>query len=622
MSGALKASFTLTLEDKLSSGLKEIKSALQDLRDVGKDLTLGKLDGGRAVESIRTVTREVKALTGSFDMLQATASRAWNGIKNASRPVMNWGAKTFGPQSRLGVFAAAAAGYSVVEPIRSYAAFQNIALHSAITKGLSGPAATAEANRLMRLFQTDALATGQSSTSIGQAYQDLIQTGMSSELAEKLLPIHSRAATAYNISPEALGHAVFALSDSFKIGEGDMGGALASMALASKEGRFKVEDFSRFLPSIGANMAKLGMTGRGSADLAFAALETVMKNSADPGSGAANFTDFLNYLTSPHAARSFALDSRGMAPETRAILNQYGIRGINMPKLLENARKLNIDPISAVIGTLQAKVKNLPPEVLAEVLGAFFTNQQSRDAALAMLLHAPDLVNMRGHLAGADSNMLGRDFDTGFNAPQVQLQVMHENLDQLENRLGQGFSPLIGPLNTALEGVLSGIKALDDHLPGLGDAVISVTGALLAAAAAIGAIGFVAPAFKAGGALLGGVVGGGARLLGGLAAANPLGALAIGTGLVLKLGSDAETPENRKALDQLAKERQSLEGGPQGQTYDGFNVDGTPKSSPAPAEPAKAELTIRTEPGTTATVNSASPGLKVTINPGQSVNKP
>ena len=245
---------------------------------------------------------------------------------------------------------------------------------------------------------------------------------------ERLLPIHSRVATAYNISPEVLSPATAALNQSFKVSDADMGGALAAMATATKEGRFKIEDFARFLPSIGGNMAKLGMTGRSSADLAFAALETVMKNSADPGSGATNFTDFMNYLTSPMASRSFALESRGMAGPTKRLLEQYHITGIDMPQLLAHAREQGVDPVTAVLGTLQKKLAGLPPDVMAELLGAFFHNQQARDAALALLQHPGELLGMQKQLGGVGAGTLDRDFQSRMAGSKVQMQLFDEQL--------------------------------------------------------------------------------------------------------------------------------------------------------------------------------------------------
>lgn len=622
MTAAMKAAFTLTLEDKLSSGMKTIQDQLDRLRDKGAQLTLGKLE--RADDVLRAVGRQVENLTNELQRTERAADNTWRKLKGiASTSFQNLKAgwqNTWGPQGRvggqIGVIGGIVSGVSLLKPVQSYADFQNVALHSAITKGLSGRAATDETNRLMGVFKRDALEAGQTSLAVAQAYQDLIQTGINPAQAEKLLPTHSRAATAYNITPEALGHAVFALSDSFKIDEHAMPGALAAMALASKEGRFKVEDFSMFLPSIGGNMAKLGMTGRESADRAFAALETVMKYSATPGTGFADYTSFLNDIVAPHSARMFALHNRGMAPETKEMLNKYHIKGVNLPALLEDARNKGIDPITAVLRTLDKITSGLPADVKGEVLGAFFGNSESRNAAMAMLDHLKEMEAQRAGLGKADAGMLNRDFTTAHNAPITMLRTGEEAGTQLERRAGEGFEPVVRKLTEGLEGVVHGIERVDTLVPHFADAVFSVTAGLLALATTLGTLGFIAPAVSAGWGLLGA----GASAAGGASLLIP-GAAAV----ALKIGSDAETPENRAALDQLAKERRSLAGGPNGATFDGYGPDGQPVAAAPPAEPPKGELNIivKTDPGTSATVDGWSEGMTIrSPNPGVTVNRP
>ena len=73
-------------------------------------------------------------------------------------------------------------------------------------------------------------------------------------------------------------------------------------------------------------------------------------------------------------------------PRFPGTLPLTGAAGIDMPKLLENARLSGVDPITAIMGTLQEKLKGLPPDVVGEILGAFFHNQQARDAARRRLV--------------------------------------------------------------------------------------------------------------------------------------------------------------------------------------------------------------------------------------------
>ena len=144
MTTPMTAAFTLTLQDKLSAGLTGIQKQFEQLRDKGKELNLGKLE--RADTVLRTLSREVQNLTSDLRGIEGAADRGWSAMKRMAstkfQAVKNWGQNALGPQGiggKLGIIGGAVAGYSVVQPVRAYADYQNIALHSAITQGLHSP---------------------------------------------------------------------------------------------------------------------------------------------------------------------------------------------------------------------------------------------------------------------------------------------------------------------------------------------------------------------------------------------------------------------------------------------------------------------------------------------------
>src|ERR1700722_1194338 len=146
MSGSMKASVTLTLEDKLFSGLQRLQKQMQKLKEEGQQLNLGKLE--RAGDSLRVLQREFQAVTSEARSLVGVADRAWAAMKRMAQVPMQHlraGFNAVGPQSQfgknVGIIGGAVAGYSVIKPVESYADFQNVALHSAITQNMSGPAA-------------------------------------------------------------------------------------------------------------------------------------------------------------------------------------------------------------------------------------------------------------------------------------------------------------------------------------------------------------------------------------------------------------------------------------------------------------------------------------------------
>jgi TP901 family phage tail tape measure protein len=483
MATRLTASFTLKLDQTLTGPLLKIQGIFDKLKD-----TLGKLkmDGlARAVPDLQRTENAANGVLRVFDRIITTTGSATAAVRRFGSAAAS-SMKSAG--DRIGVIGGAVSGYSVYGAINRYADFENILRHVAITEKLSGPAAESETQRLMKLIGRDALASGQSSTTVAKAFSDLVLSGIPANEVERLIGIHSKAATAYNISPEALGQAVFALNRNLGIGPENMEGALSSMAMAAKSGKFSVEDFSQFLPMISATFGKLGYKGRPAADAAFAALETVRQNVGESGQAATDLNDLLNYITTPFGQRSFAKI------------------GIDMAGTLRRAEKAGVNPFDALLYSINKHVKGTPIEI-ATKLGMGVHNMQARDALVALLEHREYLTDLRKLLSGQSSETLNTDFMTAYKAPLVQMRIFQEQIDQLVRRIGQGFVPVLIGLNLALHGVLVAVSWLDEKFPGAGNGILAVVGGLLLLVAALAAMSIVLPAIGAGFLLLAGPVG-------------------------------------------------------------------------------------------------------------------
>ena len=577
MAADLRAALVLTLEDKLSAGLNKITKLFDELSSLGKKLSLGKLENGS--DGLRKTGMEAETLVGHLRGVSNAADRAWSALKRMGEAPVRKIGQALGAQGAIGALGAAAQGYSLYAPVQKYADFEMIARRTSITEGLSGAAANAETQRLMTMFRRDALASGQNSSNIGEAFKELLENGNTVAEAQGLLPVHSLAATAYGVDAKVLGPTVSALHRSFKISEDDIGGVLAGMAMASKQGRFKFEDFSRYMPGIGGLYDKAGMSGPGAANLAFASLETIMKYSPDAGTADASYRQFLTDIYAPHSARTFALHNRGMAEETRALLDQYHVTGINLPQTMRAAAKAGINPQDAVLNALEAKVKNLPVDVKAEVLGAFFGNQNSGMAAFALLNDRENTAAQIKRLSGADKALLYRDAATAMDGPEKKLEQVNEQFKQLEERAGRGFYPILVHLNEGLGYLGDGLSWLDQKAPGASDGILAVVGGVLAFGAVMGAIGFVTPSVTAGFNLL---KAGFEFLLSPMQSVKWLLvdiALPLGLFVAALEGIKHLLPEGDKALEKAARPGGPLDGGPYGHTYDGYDVMGRPISS-------------------------------------------
>jgi TP901 family phage tail tape measure protein len=350
------------------------------------------------------------------------------------------------------------------------------------------------------MFNRDALDTGQPNTVIAHAFNDLVRRGVPLAEAERLIGIHSRAATAYGIDPEALGQTVGALSQNLGIGADDMEGTLAAMAFAAKKGAFSVGDFAHFIPQATATFGKLGMKGRGAADTAFAALETIRQNTGDASTAATDLNDLMNYLTSNFAKRSFAHI------------------GVDIDKYLLDAEKKGINPLDAVLSLMKSRFKGLSPVAIAQQLGLSVHNMQGRDALVALLQHGQYFDELRALLGGQNADTLDRDFITMFQSPKIQLAIFAEQLGQVTQRMGEGFEPILEKVNLGLSWLSDWLNRLDQQYPGAsGDFMLGI-GVLLTTLATLGAIGFVMPALSAGFGLLAMVLAPEGLVLAGLAA--------------------------------------------------------------------------------------------------------
>ena len=511
---ALTASLVLKLEDQLSGSLDKLLALLDRFAARTRKLSMPELDkAGRgldactaaatkldtALETVgRTATTTGRSITdmvtGAESRLSALAARARSTMGNV------WGAgRGFG--QKVGAFGAAAAGFGIMAPIKQYADYENILRHMAITEGLTGAAVEDRIAHLGKEFKKDALKYGQTSKSIAHAAQDLLMSGMSMDTVLKLLPAHSMAATAYNISPEAMGQAVYSLNTHFGIDEHDMKGALASMALSTKHGKFTMDDMSRFVPQIGSAMKLLGMTGRGNADMAFAALQTVRMNTGDSSTAATNLTDLLHYMTAPIAVRSMG-GAGHVDAATRKLYEQGKLAHIDLPGMYDEARRQGVNPLMAFLGKLQKQVVGQSPEQAGLTLGHYLHNQQAGDAARALIMNASHFLDLMLKLKAVDENIITNDFITAFRAPAVQLRIFEELLDQLTRRLGEGFVPVLVWINTHLNDLIGWLDKLDDADRQLVNHVTLAVGSFLALAAAAGLLSVVLPAITAGLAMI------------------------------------------------------------------------------------------------------------------------
>lgn len=467
----MKASVEVTLADKLTGPLDRLLAGVERLVQQVDRLTQRFTSANSAVETFEQRVSAAGAAGGGLKQITKHAEGAEGAFRRLTKSV-----------AETGAVAGALAGAAFLVPLKQAAEYENVLRHIAITEGLSGAAVTPRIAALRTLFNADALESGQSSESIARAFQELVQIGIPADIIARVIGAHSRAATAYNISPEALGPAVGALLQNFQVPEGDIGTTLAAMAMASKEGRFKVEDFSRELPGVAASLSSIGIRGAGGARFTFAALETIMRNASIPSQAATDLTDLVGFLTG----------DRG---------EQMGLKraGLDIGAVMRNAQRHGQNPIERLLDVLQTRTKGMGDIQTAEFLGRIFTNVQARNAVLALLQHRDELDKLKAVLDKVDSGQVTRDFITAFDSPLVQIRIFREELDQLARSLGDDMLPVLQTVNRGLLWLNEKFTQLKADYPELTRYTIQAVGGFFVFAAAIAAVSLaltvLSPAF-------------------------------------------------------------------------------------------------------------------------------
>jgi TP901 family phage tail tape measure protein len=499
LAAELVASLVLKLEDQLGGGLRKLTETLDKMRDVANGVNLNALkNAGGMVDGLRAKLSETTGVLSRMGAVAGEVGRAFvamgraagagiNDIKNKAHNFGEAGSNLINKG-----FGAAAEGFAVYEPIKQYAERDTELRSIGIMEHLSGPALDAEIQRLNKLVNTDALKHGLSGANVAEAYKDLLGQGLPRAQIDSIISAHSAAAKAYGIPPELLGPVTGALVGNLKIpsNEADAGGALAAIAAASQTGRFKMADFARELPGLTGVSASLGMTGRGSLNELAAALEISTKTASDPAQAGVNLHDLLAYITSN---REDNLSRKKL--------------GLDMPALLLKGEKEGKNPLDVYLAEIMKLTAGKSPVAQAQAISSIVTNQQPRNALLALVQHNDEFRDLQRTLGGINAEKLRLDEASASGGAQTGLDKMAENIHQIMLTLGQGFAPTLDLVNTALGWINEKLTYLNTNFPKTTGYVLSGVAGFLALGAAITLIGAIVPVFVAGFQLIGSVLG-------------------------------------------------------------------------------------------------------------------
>jgi hypothetical protein len=498
VSANLRAALTLTLKDELSSGLDKIKTEFEALKNLGRGLTLGHLEQGASV--LRAVAQEARVLVGSLDRVAASANLAWGAIKRMGGNAMHGIGNALGPQSRVGAFAAAAEGYSVLAPVQHYASLEDEIRRIGIMKGLSGKALDAETTRLTKFLNHEALATGQTAHAGAETYIDLIKAGTPMAGVEEIIAKHHRAATAFYAKPEEFTRVTAALNNQFQIPHEQMDQALSAVGLAANLGQMTVSDFGQQFPRIAGMMTAKGMRGLKSSNMLLAMLDTQFLTAGNAGSAGAEVMDGIQYLYSPAAVHHFDQQTRGHGPGQQYLhgIVKEAVGGdgtVNLPKIMQGFADQGQNPVDGLLDLLAKWKKNLKGNEtkFGQLMGALFGNEQSRNLWQTQSDLRPHRKGLEAQFNAVSPDKAREMFMARFGGPAVQLKLTGERLEQLTRRAGQGFLPVMKGVNAGLETFHHELEKADERFPGVADGFLVVAGGGLAFGAALAGLGVVGP---------------------------------------------------------------------------------------------------------------------------------
>lgn len=525
----LVAELTLKFRDEMSGGLDEIKGqfgaldgTLQGLRDVLTELntTIADLklpptldagfadvsaaagDAATAVAGIGTaidddVAKLQQLKTEMGTLPEGVQPNAMPGVMPGEPPLPNEpgpreprepGPYEPGAGAPLGdvgthLMMGAVEASVAKESAEKYAEFNQILYQTAIKEGYNHDAAQGEVTRLNTYLDSLALSTGNSSTSLAEAYYWLTTTGMPKKLIEQMMPNLAQDATAYNNDPMEDAQSVYTLNSVLNVPADQMGVGLSVISRAAQLGHFGVGDFGQFLPGLATQLNFMKDTGIGGEVQLAAALESSRKAFGTSGQEAADVTDLLSYLSSPTAARFFDRTQRSedlLSEGDKRLFAKYHIDKLDIPAYLDKKEAAGEGSFDAMMDLAAYVQHKLPANVSGtdqlEIFKALFHNQQAAEAAMGIAQNFDVFKADETALYGVNSGQVQGDFATAISSPQAQVNIVNEQYDEMVRTLGQNVLPSLTLLGGAANVAMKALNEIGhvydtDFASPVGDAI-------------------------------------------------------------------------------------------------------------------------------------------------------
>jgi TP901 family phage tail tape measure protein len=451
----------------------------------------------------------LSSLTSSIRQAQTQISSLGKNVSRTMTDAAGAGAKGFkrvlnSDAYQAAATAAAGVGLALGGSVKTAAKFE-----SALTDiGKISGSSQAELKQLG--LQLSALSardkTNLAPTVLAAGLQDLVAQGLSLDQAVASMEALGKVATATGSELTDVTKTGFQLQNALKIKPTELKSTFDALAFAGKAGAFELKDMAQFMPTIAAAAGTLGIQGKQGAISLGAMMQMVRKDAPDAGQAATRLTDAMLKMTAPGAVKGFAKF------------------GVNIEKVLKDAKAKGINPMEAALDTLQ-KVTGGDAFKLGEIFG----DKEAKLGLLSLMKYRKEYEKLKADAGGsAAAGTVEQDYLRSLNTLQGNLDTFKAATERLGIALGNALLPALSAAANFITPLVAGFAALSEKAPWLTTAIVTLAAVFAGLVVALPFISAGVSVFTALGGAIAAAGGMGAILTGALAAiTGPVGLVVL-----------------------------------------------------------------------------------------------
>ncbi len=350
------------------------------------------------------------------------------------------GAAIAGVGAGLGTLAAAiGAGRAISGALDFEAALMDVAITAKMTDADLASLRT-------RIFDLSR-ASHQSKEQLSSGFRVMVVAGMEAAAATEALPAIARTATAANADIKDLAETAVVLMRTLKVSPGALAGELDRLAAAGDKGAFELKDMAQHFPTLGANVARLGLQGSEAVATLGAALQIARQGAGTAGEAANNLLNLLNKMTSGETITNF---------------QEFGV---NIPKVIDKAIREGKNPFEAILektNDVLGRFKTTGGR--AEAMGKLFNDQQVQAALNAILPNMKQYRDLKADIMKSEGTV-DENFSRRISTTAAAVTAAKNELSNFADTISNILLPPLGAIARAAAPVLRVLEAMATSAP-------------------------------------------------------------------------------------------------------------------------------------------------------------